>query len=704
MLNNQNPKTKSMIFRNFYVCILIILFFAISCKKNLYNEFNVETKSESNTSSVFLESSNPCELNTTCEDCYFQDQSNNDTTQSPTVLGAVYNNPYSIANMTTAYNNVNSTNISSISTTHFYVRFKPSSPYQLITLDSLDLELYDYPLNREIINEGDYWPDAYQNLQSNEQPWLYTVVENTFIFPNNIVYEVLESLHIPDDNPALEHNAYTITGHSVDCNSFSTTSNSLDDPPREREPGSCDARVCMEEDTYWDYDQCQCVPIPTCPQGYQWNGSDCIPDIMPPPSFPRPSGQINYQTYLSGPPVLPVKYTRIVARRFFKIDRTYTDQNGNFQLSKTFPKKVTIKVKFKTSTAYGKHSIREEFTNFGFWKSAFPVTKNIGTYRGNDLSNLNYVFVKGSKANQNKTRDWLASVSLNTIIETNQFLSQNSLTLLPSNVKLYLEHIAHQDQIANFDMIRRSSSPLLNLKKSTFEKWLQGIATVISFGIPPLGAHVYPQPADIRLHYLVTDMISMTASKVATSVGNQLGVIYLFNLDGDDKYFTYSESLRYVYINHSFTGYAPFGNPSDNNVSYKKEIVAIWQLFAQHIGHTIADKAYGTNSQHFELQGKNWISNTSTSSHSSYLELFDPNVIVPDDYFSWIPVGLLTDLIDNSNEQTPVLDNVAGFSYYEIQLAYYTKPTTILDFKNALKSLKPSQSVAIDQLFTSYGY
>jgi hypothetical protein len=48
--------------------------------------------------------------------------------------------------------------------------------------------------------------------------------------------------------------------------------------------------------------------------------------------------------------------------------------------------------------------------------------------------------------------------------------------------------------------------------------------------------------------------------------------------------------------------------------------------------------------------------------------------------------------------------NHAKNIYSDIQAAYYTEPLTMLDFKNALKAIKPSQASAIDQLFNSYGY
>jgi hypothetical protein len=60
--------------------------------------------------------------------------------------------------------------------------------------------------------------------------------------------------------------------------------------------------------------------------------------------------------------------------------------------------------------------------------------------------------------------------------------------------------------------------------------------------------------------------------------------------------------------------------------------------------------------------------------------------------------------MDTNNETFPVIDNVSGFTYADIQSAYATEPFTMLELKNALKAIKPSQAAAIDQLFTSYNY
>jgi hypothetical protein len=130
----------------------------------------------------------------------------------------------------------------------------------------------------------------------------------------------------------------------------------------------------------------------------------------------------------------------------------------------------------------------------------------------------------------------------------------------------------------------------------------------------------------------------------------------------------------------------------------------MWQSFAQHLAHTIANQVFGYGEYNFILEGKTWSSSGGISSSAKYLEGFDPSIGPPYDYFNWIPVGLINDLIDNTPDPYPVIDNVSGFTYSEIQSVYYLELATIPDFKSALKAIKPSQTTAIDQLFSSYGY
>ena len=619
-----------------------------SCKKSEITELPLEEIA----STVNTTASSGCDV-TVCEDCSFQETIENDTTEYTTILGGTYLNPYSIANMTQAYNNIHGTNLQSVGTTHYYVRFKPQTEADVRTLDSLDLELYDYPLDRVVIQDGDYWPEAYTNLGQNEYPWFYTVVESNFQFPSGITYENLAPLNIPNDDAALEDEAFNLTGNN-ECGGGASPSAKIIQP---------DFPQCPLE-YHWDLALQECV-CNCCPEGYQWVGNRCVA-VQPPPTFLYPKGMVTFKTYDDYgliPQSAPLRYTRIVGRRFFKIDKTFTDANGNFQLSKSFPKKVTIIVKFKTSNITVKKS-----------KMLGAQRKNIGTYRGNDLRNLNYEFERKQSSaldasKSNRTKRWISAVAINTFIETKNFLSSNNLTPLRNNFYIVLAGSSIDQQTPTYEFIRKS---YLNSDK------------------------------DLVLQFHTDNVYSMSASRATINIAQQLGLQYLFQVneasdDGINRFNEYFSSLT-SFGNYNYT-YGYFG-------SSQNQLTAMWQAFAQHLGHTIANQVFGYAEYNFVLQGKTWSSSGGISSSSKYLEEFDPNIGQPADYLHWIPVGLINDLMDNNNSADPIgiVDNVSGFTYSEIQAAYYTEPLTMLDFKDALKSIKPAQAAAIDQLFNSYGY
>jgi hypothetical protein len=92
--------------------------------------------------------------NTVCEDCEFQEEASEDTIDQVTILGDLYTNPYSIEVMTQAHNIVYHANVQSVSTTHYYVKFKPQTEDDVDKLDSLGVDVFDYPLDREVVQRG----------------------------------------------------------------------------------------------------------------------------------------------------------------------------------------------------------------------------------------------------------------------------------------------------------------------------------------------------------------------------------------------------------------------------------------------------------------------------------------------------------------------------------------------------------------------
>jgi hypothetical protein len=292
----------------------------------------------------------------------------------------------------------------------------------------------------------------------------------------------------------------------------------------------------------------------------------------------------------------------------------------------------------------------------GFWKRYFSIKKNIGTYKGNNLQNLSYVFEKGSDSKKMRTRRWIAAIAINAHNETRNFLSSNGLFQLPNNLKIRL--VAPVDQ--------HTITPQYEFLRSSW-----------------LGADANNLPNDVYLSWITSDINSITTSKVTINVAQQLGMRYLKVItdasnDGISTYNAYVSGVNWS------DQYWPFGDGAPHS-SYNPDVVAMFQAFAQHLGHTIATRIYGGSEYSFQLQGKTWASSGGSSSSNKYLEGFDPTIGPPAEPFKWLPVGLINDLMDTSVDPFPVTDNVSGFTYANIQAAYYTEPTTMLAFKKCLE-------------------
>jgi len=120
------------------------------------------------------------------------------------ILGNKLVNAYSVDNMKIAYNNLKARNAVNaeivtdfeINASHLYVRFLPtdSADTELLRNDTT-LELFDYPLDYEMLQDGSYYHDP--AIPDNKPTWQYTTVPVDYNFPD-VQYEIIESCFIPD--------------------------------------------------------------------------------------------------------------------------------------------------------------------------------------------------------------------------------------------------------------------------------------------------------------------------------------------------------------------------------------------------------------------------------------------------------------------------------------------------------------------------
>ncbi len=298
--------------------------------------------------------------------------------------------------MQQAYTNLYGSSMG-INETNIYVRFKPASPQQLSILEDLDIDLYDYPLDYDVAQQGDYYDDGVTPAE--EIPWLYAVVDINFTPPSGIQYEELERIHLPV-LANIENEAFRITGNPIDyydCGSMSPSGGSS-------KTITPDIPDCGE-DYHWDYTLRQCVPN-NCPDGYHWEIDQCVPNTPAPPS-PRPArqpaGNISvFDTNLGTN--RPVRNARMVARRFLKVESTYTNNQGQFAFNKEF-NKVNLLVKFTNDQAKIRALRRARL-----WQMLLPVQIRLGKFSGY-LNNITHVEGYNNDAVSRGARHWAAATA-----------------------------------------------------------------------------------------------------------------------------------------------------------------------------------------------------------------------------------------------------------------------------------------------------
>ena len=213
------------------------------------------------------------------------------------VLGERLANPYTTKNISEALNSLYPTKSGDVNvrTTHLYVRFLPKSQQEYEELSALGLRMLDYPMDYDIKVHGDWYHDP--EIPQDQITWQYTVVPVDFKFPG-IEYEIIDECHIPDDDTD------TKGGDSLD----------------------------------WDAIE---------RQAYMNTGNEGMLAPQTKASAVRPMGRITISDkHYNGGQGIGLSGVLISCNSFVKMDDTYTDEFGYYEMSKKFTANLTYKVIF----------------------------------------------------------------------------------------------------------------------------------------------------------------------------------------------------------------------------------------------------------------------------------------------------------------------------------------------------------------------
>jgi len=593
----------------------------------------------------------------------------------PTVLGnQLIGNPYSVTTMQQAYINLYGNNGNAIVANKKYVRFKPATETQLKTLSESKLDLFDYPLDREVILEGDYYPQP--GITGEDYPWLYTVVDINYQPPSGMQYEVLQQIYVPDNDIWLEGEALSIAGNPTD----DTCSGIIN-----RYPTPCEIDPCAPG-----------CPIDGCGGGGGGN---------PPVDTKKPSGTITVRDSNKNDNV-PVRRTRVLVRRWFKMESVYTNDQGQFSCTKRFRNKVNIFVKFfnNNETIHGLRQAK-------FWQMWFPLKKGIGTYSGS-LNNIQYNFGQNTYEPHSRTnRNWWAAQTMNSLIEYNEIAVANNTGQTPSFMRIMLTGWASARGSGSTPMNYHRNGPNQFFPKEWIDiffvrpglNWASTVANWLFNGV------LYRQ-TDLTLGYDV----NLESDKIKELTYHELSHAAHFNKVGQDwwnslVYAEYTEIVRFALLGGVEDPRIPYGIGDDGALSDR---IALSESWAEHIGRMFTDTRYGGQSSVQYNQGDFFYNNfpvTNASSHINLLEAFNPNY--PLDYFRWIPYGLYYDLMDNRNDifQSPIFayinDQVSGYTNQQISNALASDIETMQQFKSRLLLQNGyNQQTQVNLLFNEYHY
>jgi hypothetical protein len=237
--------------------------------------------------------------------------------------GVQLQNPYKTSLMASAYTQVKQNNPNFpdlyVRTTHLYVKVTPADSLQIeaLSCDSL-IELYNYPLDRSFKPEDDpevMFEPTEAELKMGIMHSQYACIPVGYNFPQNIPYEILDELYVPELDPRINDengimDMYDEVTDSLEVRAFNMTGNDIEE---EQTENMTQGRGVTMERRHRKFN----------PKGRATRIDD---------EFNTATTQI------------PIHGVKVRARRWFNTKSTFTDANGNYQITYRFRRPVNYSI------------------------------------------------------------------------------------------------------------------------------------------------------------------------------------------------------------------------------------------------------------------------------------------------------------------------------------------------------------------------
>lgn len=214
-------------------------------------------------------------------------------------LGEKLEDPYSVENMTKALRSLYPTkaDVIQLHATNNYVRLLPRNDEDLTLLEKMGVAMLDHPLDYRIIKDGDWYHDP--EIPEGELTWQYAVVPVDFEAPDGIRCELLHECYLVEED--LTTKAEGIDWAEVERESFRLTGNADMLLPATKGES--------EEPQY-------------------------------------PKGRIAVYDYEYDEDPVGVAGVMVCCNVFVRVAKTYTDEEGYYEMSKSFTSDPRYRIQF----------------------------------------------------------------------------------------------------------------------------------------------------------------------------------------------------------------------------------------------------------------------------------------------------------------------------------------------------------------------
>ncbi len=659
------------------IILFLITIIFISCKKEILENNSLNEK-QIGYSSMIANSGIPI----TCVEDLENDNSV-DSVFDTTILGShLIGHPYSISQMQLASQQILGTS-RGVQVNARYYRFKPQDFEQLTILENSDFDIFDYPLDYEVVHEGDYYPDSTSN-NPEEIPWFYAVVPTNITIPSGIPYELLEEIYIPVDY-RVELQAFQNTGNTIDNSSV------CGDAVGAKGDGGGGGNKLYPGDCWGDCDPtCPAYDPANCGGGSDGGGGGTNVDTH------VPKGRITVTDDIINTDV-GVRKGLVIARRFLKVDRTYTNNNGEFTFSKSFSNKVRLFLKLKNEDA-----LVSGLRGTGLWNSLLAVRRKIGKFSG-VLSNITHNIPDNNNLHSIGARMWASTTTHNNIQEYKfQRAAAENIGVCTERIKVLVTPVTGAGSTPMFHQRFTSNVP------SAFIRYF--ISNTVALSLPGAAA-VFASKIDMVIGYKRSNA-TMNSDDMSELCFHELTHAAYYSKVGTNTYGNFVQAEINEIISTLGNSDAPYGDANSGNAPF----IALGESWAYHIGHYFTGQKYGFSSQNLFDQGQNYSNNfpvNGLNSHFNLLEDFSPRRET-EDVFYWIPQGLFYDLFDDRDDETanfpnlprvPVADLVSSYTNQQFFNALDNDINNLSAFRiRLLNENNQRDAVWVTTIFNFYGY